>query len=78
VLHSEGSYECSSGPWRTSVYQENRKNVVSYRLGAWAKPCLDQDVDYTLITTRQVMLMGIIPLRPSTSFDVVYVSPTKD
>jgi hypothetical protein len=57
--------ECSSGAWRTSTYQEQANGIVSYELDEWAASCVSEGPPFVLRTHRQVLLFGLIPLRPS-------------
>lgn len=66
-----GSYECSSGAPRMAFYQEVPGDTVTYNLGAWAQPCLAKGSLYVLSSHRQVMLFGVIPLRPTRSVEKV-------
>lgn len=56
--------ECNSGDWHWANYQPVPGNVVSYEIGEWADRCLEAGPPFYIVTTRQVMLFGIIPLRP--------------
>lgn len=63
VLIDGENMECNSGAWKTATYQKKAGNSVTYRLGDWARDCLDAGPPFYLTTTRQVLLAGIIPLR---------------
>ncbi len=60
--------ECSSGPgWTASTYQvvegdDGPPDTVSYPIGEWAADCVE--VPFIIQDTRQVLLWGLIPLRP--------------
>lgn len=58
-------FECNSGAWRQAEYQPIPGNTVTYQIGDWAKDCLEAGPPFYLSTTRQVLFMGIIPLRQS-------------
>lgn len=58
-------FECNSGLPQMAFYQHVAGNTVRYGLGEWAQPCLESGPPFYLTTHRQVMLFGIIPLRPS-------------
>lgn len=58
-------FECNSGAWAEAEYQPIPGNTVTYRLGHWADACLDAGPPFYLTTTRQALLWGVIPLRPS-------------
>lgn len=57
-------FECQSGGWRLAEYQMIKGNTVTYKLGPWGQDCLDAGPPFYLTTTRQVLLLGVIPLRP--------------
>ena len=72
VLDGTG-LECSSGEWGIAVYQSGVPgSAVTYQIGDWADHCLARNSSYTITTVRQVLLWGI-PLRPSTTVDLIEV-----
>lgn len=73
VVHDDSNFECSSGKWVTSTYQVRPRNLVTYQIGKWAMPCLEREINYTMTTVLQVMLFGLIPLRPAVYVDTVVV-----
>ena len=72
VLDGSG-YECTSGDWLIANYQKIKGNAVSYTIGDWALPCLARGADYTITTTRQAILFGVLPLRPMLTVDLINV-----
>lgn len=69
------AFECSSGVWRNSVYQPTKGDAITYQIEDWALPCLARGANYTITTTRQVMIWDTIPLRPFTTVDLITVTP---
>ncbi|QFS83970.1 hypothetical protein [Roseivivax sp. THAF197b] len=67
TLIDGGGFECNSGDWGLATYQAIPGNTVTYHLGAWADDCLEAGPPLYLTTTRQVMLLGVIPLRQDVS-----------
>lgn len=63
----DSALECSSGAARSSFYQETPGNTVQFTLSTWADPCLSAGPPFYVVTYRQVMLFGWLPLRPSDS-----------
>lgn len=59
-------YECNSGGWAIAHYQEVPGNTVRYTIGSWADRCIEAGPPFYITTTRQVLLFGFLPLRPST------------
>ncbi len=39
-------------------------NIVRYRIGDWALPCLEEGPPIAVTYTRRALLLGVIPLRP--------------
>lgn len=64
VLINGGGYECTSGQWSFAEYQPKPGNRVTYDIGDWAEKCIHAGPPFYLNMTRQVMLFGVIPLRP--------------
>lgn len=64
VVIAPEPFECHSGAWRNAFYQETTGNAVSYRNGAWIEDCLNAGWPFYIEARRQVMLFGVIPLRP--------------
>lgn len=60
-------FECNSGGWRIAHYQQVPGNTVRYALGNWADDCIAAGPPFYITTTRQVLLWGFLPLRPSTN-----------
>ena len=60
-------FECNSGHWRNAEYQPIDGNTVVYQIGAWADRCIEAGPPFYLTTTRQVLLWGVIPLKPMRS-----------
>ena len=67
-------FECRMDGYMPAFYQSRKSNVVRYRLGSWADDCLEHDVDYTITTSRRVVVAGWLPLRPHTTVDLVEVN----
>lgn len=67
VLIDARDFECQSGVARNAFYQQKPGNTVEYRLGAWAQECIDAGPPFYITTSRQIMLWGWLPLRPSTN-----------
>ena len=63
VIYSDGHVCVNSGE---TVYTQEDDNTVVYNFGEWADRCLEQGPPLNVIFTRQVLLLGIIPLRPTT------------
>ena len=66
LIDADG-FECASGAPQTSFYQQAPGNTATWDLGDWAMSCLDEGPPFYLTAHRQVMLFGIIPLRPMRS-----------
>jgi len=63
TLLKQDHYECGGSGRRLA--QPEPGGVMSATIGAWAKPCLDAGAPFILRFQYQVMLFGIIPLRPT-------------
>lgn len=62
TLLGRDGFQCHGyGKYITS-YEEN--NIVTRDIGLWAKPCLDQGAPFILRYSYQVIVLGILPLRP--------------
>lgn len=55
-------FECSGNGRRT--FQTAPGDLVSGKLGSWADSCVEAGPPMVLRATYQVMLLGVIPLRP--------------
>ncbi|MEL6100491.1 MAG: hypothetical protein AAFR68_04150 [Pseudomonadota bacterium] len=66
VIDPQG-HECPSGVPRHALYQRRPGDTVTYRLDAWAQPCLSSGLPMIITTKRTVLLWGWFPLRPSTN-----------
>ena len=71
VLIDGEEKECHSGAKRNAFYQQKPGNTVTYRLDDWALECLDAGPPFYIVTYRQVMLGGWLPLRPSRSYSEI-------
>jgi len=57
------SYECDLGNGRR-MFQESEHNLVTGSLTSSAKPCVEAGPPMVFRASYQVMLFGLIPLRP--------------
>ena len=72
VLNKPG-YVCTSSG--RAVYANEKDDTVMYQIGSWANKCLEQGPPMRVISTRKVVLFGLIPLRPTTQeFDILHVT----
>lgn len=61
VSHNNGYICAATG---TAYYTQVPGDLVRYRIGAWALPCIEAGPPLVITYTRQVKLFGLIPLRP--------------
>lgn len=71
VLIDARDFECQSGSPQSAFYQQKPGNTVEYRLGDWAQECIDAGPPFYVTTSRQILLFGWLPMRPSTSTSTI-------
>lgn len=66
TLLDEDNFECAGSGRR--IAQNEKSGLITGKIGAWAKPCLDAGAPFILRYQYQVRLLGLIPLRPTGIF----------
>lgn len=62
ILLDQDNFECSGQGNRMAQVADG--NVVSANIGVWARPCIEAGAPFILRYQYQVVLWGLIPLRP--------------
>lgn len=65
--------ECDTGP-HFAPYQQEPDDTVTYYLGEWATPCIEEGPPLVIVDTWQVLLFDLIPLRPVEMTTVIKLS----
>lgn len=61
TLIDGGGFECRGSG--TAFYQVEPSNAVTYKIGEWARDCINAGPPFTIRQTWQVVLFDLIPLR---------------
>lgn len=62
TLVNQDNFECAG--YGKRIAQTEETNMVTAKIGSWAIPCIAAGAPFVLRYEYQVMLGGIIPLRP--------------
>lgn len=62
TLLGRDGFQCHGYGKYIASYEQN--NVITTSIGLWAEPCLDQGAPFILRYSYQVIVLGILPLRP--------------